>query len=79
VCGAIGAELIAEGSIKGNGVVPPEICVPHGLFRKELAKRGIITRITPPKGSARPFRGARLRRRSGTTLRARPKAGKATR
>jgi lysine 6-dehydrogenase len=49
VAGAIGAELIAAGTIAATGVVPPERCVPPGPFRKALAKRGIETTITPPE------------------------------
>ncbi len=45
--GAIGAEMIASGSIRGEGVLPPEQCVPAVAFRQELAKRGIRTAITP--------------------------------
>ena len=47
--GAIGAEMIARGEVRGEGVVPPERCVPAGPFRRELARRGIATAIVPPE------------------------------
>ncbi|HTP56180.1 MAG TPA: saccharopine dehydrogenase C-terminal domain-containing protein [Thermoplasmata archaeon] len=65
VAGAIGAELIARGEIRGVGVLPPELCVPAGPFRRELAARGIETAILPVEGPlpAQPSRAAaRLRR-----------------
>ncbi len=49
VCGAIGAEMIAEGTIRAVGVVPPEVCVPAKAFRAALAARGIETTIHPPE------------------------------
>ncbi|HTT74025.1 MAG TPA: saccharopine dehydrogenase C-terminal domain-containing protein [Thermoplasmata archaeon] len=48
VAGAIGAELIADGTISATGVVPPERCVPAAPFRAALARRGIETAIVPP-------------------------------
>ena len=47
--GAIGAEMIAGGEIAGEGVLPPELCVPAPAFRRELARRGIATSIAPPE------------------------------
>jgi saccharopine dehydrogenase-like NADP-dependent oxidoreductase len=47
--GAIGAEMIARGEVSGAGVVPPERCVPAPAFRRELARRGIETAVTPPE------------------------------
>jgi len=49
VAGAIGAELIAAGEVRGSGVIPPERCVPPGPFRAALRARGIETAITPPE------------------------------
>lgn len=49
VAGAVGAEMLAAGEIRGAGVVPPERCVPAGPFRRELARRGIETAIVPPE------------------------------
>jgi lysine 6-dehydrogenase len=49
VCGAIGAELIADGKVPGKGVLPPEICVPPAAFREALRERGIVTAISPPE------------------------------
>ena len=54
--GAIGAEMIARGEIRGEGVVPPERCVPAASFREALKRRGIETAITPPEPSL-PDRG----------------------
>jgi lysine 6-dehydrogenase len=51
VAGAIGAELIAAGTIRGAGVIPPERCVPAAEFRAALAARGIETAIVPPEPS----------------------------
>ncbi|HTT34422.1 MAG TPA: saccharopine dehydrogenase C-terminal domain-containing protein [Thermoplasmata archaeon] len=48
VAGSIGAILIADGTVRGSGVVPPEIAVPPGPFRMALTDRGIPTRISPP-------------------------------
>jgi lysine 6-dehydrogenase len=65
VAGAIGAELIADGTVTATGVVPPERCIPPGPLRAALARRGIATAIVPPenplpaewaKGSSRPSR-----------------------
>jgi saccharopine dehydrogenase-like NADP-dependent oxidoreductase len=56
VCGAIGAELLAEGAIQARGVVPPERCVPIDRFRTELRLRGIETTIDPDEGPLSPFR-----------------------
>jgi lysine 6-dehydrogenase len=53
--GAIGAEMIARGEIGGEGVVPPERCVPAPAFRAELARRGIPTSITPPEPPLPPW------------------------
>ena len=53
--GAIGAEMIARGEIRGTGVVPPERCVPAGPFRRELARRGIETTIVPPGPALSPI------------------------
>jgi len=47
--GAIGAEMIARGEIRGEGVVPPERCVPASRFREALRRRGIETAISPPE------------------------------
>jgi lysine 6-dehydrogenase len=47
--GAIGAEMIVRGEVAGEGVVPPERCVPAAGFRRELARRGIPTAIVPPE------------------------------
>ncbi|MGI0131563.1 MAG: saccharopine dehydrogenase family protein [Thermoplasmata archaeon] len=55
VGGAIGAEMIARGEIRGSGVVPPERCVPFGPFRAFLAERGIATSIAPPEPPLPPF------------------------
>jgi len=49
VAGAIGAEMIATGAIRAEGVVPPERCVPAGPFRRALSDRGIPTAIVPPE------------------------------
>jgi saccharopine dehydrogenase-like NADP-dependent oxidoreductase len=54
--GAIGAEMIARGEVRGEGVVPPERCVPAEPFRRELAKRGIATAIVPGEEPLPPFR-----------------------
>jgi saccharopine dehydrogenase-like NADP-dependent oxidoreductase len=48
VAGAIGAEFVASGEIRGAGVVPPERCVPPAPFRAALARWGIETAISPP-------------------------------
>ncbi len=59
VCGAIGAELFADGKMVGTGVVPPERCVPAGPFRAALRARGIETAICPPEPPLGPdFRAA---------------------
>jgi lysine 6-dehydrogenase len=47
--GAIGAEMIARGEIRGEGVVPPERCVPAASFRQALERRGIRTAVVPPE------------------------------
>jgi saccharopine dehydrogenase-like NADP-dependent oxidoreductase len=47
--GAVGAEMIARGEVSGEGVIPPERCVPAAPFRRELARRGIATAIVPPE------------------------------
>ncbi len=47
--GAIGAEMILRGQLRGEGVVPPERAVPAAPFRAELARRGIPTAIVPPE------------------------------
>ena len=47
--GAIGAEMIARGEIVGEGVVPPERCVPAPALRRELERRGIRTALVPPE------------------------------
>ncbi len=65
VAGAIGAELIATGSIREVGVVPPERCVPAGPFREALARRGIETAIVPPENPLPPLRKEGRRRRNG--------------
>jgi lysine 6-dehydrogenase len=54
--GAIGAEMIARGEIRGEGVVPPERCVAAETFRRELARRGISTAIVPPEPPLPPYR-----------------------
>jgi saccharopine dehydrogenase (NAD+, L-lysine-forming) len=59
VCGAVGAELLARGSMTGMGVLPPERCVPPGLFRAALGRRGIVTSVTPPESPLPPFGPAR--------------------
>jgi lysine 6-dehydrogenase len=56
VAGAIGAEMLASGAIRGAGVVPPERCVPADLFRKALGERGIETAIVPPEPPLAPPR-----------------------
>jgi lysine 6-dehydrogenase len=56
VAGAIGAELIADGSVTAVGVVPPELCIPAGPFRAALYKRGIETAIVPPENPLAPVR-----------------------
>jgi lysine 6-dehydrogenase len=56
VAGAIGAEMIARGTVRGEGVLPPERCVPPAAFRSELRRRMIETAITPPE----PTLGNRL-------------------
>ncbi|HTZ61312.1 MAG TPA: saccharopine dehydrogenase NADP-binding domain-containing protein [Thermoplasmata archaeon] len=56
VAGAVGAELIASGTIRATGVVPPERCVPAGPFRAALARRGIETAIVPPENPLPPPR-----------------------
>jgi lysine 6-dehydrogenase len=56
VAGAVGAEMIAEGTVREVGVVPPERCVPAAPFRAALAKRGIETTITPPEPPLPPPR-----------------------
>ncbi len=38
---SIVAQFIANGKMKQRGVLPPELCVPPGLFFKELKKRGM--------------------------------------
>jgi saccharopine dehydrogenase-like NADP-dependent oxidoreductase len=47
--GAVGAEMLLEGKIRGAGVLPPERVVPAEPFRAELARRGIPTAIVPPE------------------------------
>jgi lysine 6-dehydrogenase len=59
VAGAVGAELLARGKIRATGVVPPERCVPPGLFRAALARRGIETAIVPPENPLAPHRKSR--------------------
>ncbi len=54
VAGAIGAELIVSGEIRGSGVIPPERCVPAAPFRAALARRGIETAIVPPENPFPP-------------------------
>ena len=54
--GAIGAEMIARGEVPGEGVIPPERCVPAAPFRRELARRGIATAIVPPEAPLPEFR-----------------------
>jgi lysine 6-dehydrogenase len=54
VAGAIGAEMIASGEIRGEGVVPPERCVPPGPFRAALERRGIRTALVPPDAPLPP-------------------------
>lgn len=49
IAGSIGASLMAEGHAIGQGVIPPERSIPPGPFRKMLAQRGVVTRITPPE------------------------------
>jgi len=58
VAGAIGAEMIARGEIRGSGVLPPERCVPAPAFRAALARYRIETTITPvePPLPDRPLR-----------------------
>ena len=65
VAGAIGAEMIARGEVRGAGVLPPERCVPSEPFRRELAARGIETTIVPaePPLPAQPATGANRFRR----------------
>ncbi len=65
VCGAIGAEMIVDGTIAAVGVVPPEGCVPAGPFRAALAERGIETTIHPPEPplpavDPRPRKGGKM-------------------
>lgn len=55
VCGAIGAELIADGTIRARGVVPPERSVPPEPFRAALAARGIETVLAPEEGTLPPL------------------------
>jgi lysine 6-dehydrogenase len=55
VCGAIGAEMFADGLLTDRGVVPPEGCVPAGPFRAALLARGIVTVITPPESPLPPL------------------------
>lgn len=43
------AQFIANKKIKKRGVLPPELCVPSGLFFKEIAKRGMEIFITLKK------------------------------
>ncbi len=65
VAGAIGAELIATGAVAATGVVPPERCIPPGLLRDALARRGIQTTIDPREGPLPSFRdGAPARSRA---------------
>ncbi len=61
VCGAIGAELIAEGKVPGHGVLPPERCIPVEPFRAALAERGVETALNPPE----PPLGTEFRRPRG--------------
>lgn len=49
VCGAIGAEMIADGTVTQRGVLPPERCIPPAPFRAALRERGILTAISPPE------------------------------
>ncbi len=49
--GAVGAEMIARGELNGEGVLPPERCVPPAPFRRELARRGIATTIVPDEAA----------------------------
>ena len=65
VAGAIGAEMLARGEIRGAGVVPPELSVPAGPFRAALAERGIETVITPPESPLGPLRTERNGASSG--------------
>ena len=54
IAGAIGAEMIARHQVRGEGVLPPERCVPAGPFRAELARWKIETAITPPEPPLSP-------------------------
>ena len=47
--GAIGAEMVLRGELRGEGVVPPERAVPAAAFRRELRRRGILTAVVPPE------------------------------
>ena len=53
VAGSVGAILVAQGKASGPGVVPPERSIPATLFREHLARRGIVTRISPPDAPVR--------------------------
>lgn len=55
VAGAIGAEMIAQGTLSARGVVPPELAVPPEPFREALARRGIETAIVPPEKPLGPM------------------------
>jgi saccharopine dehydrogenase-like NADP-dependent oxidoreductase len=39
---SVGSQLLAEGKIKGRGVLAPEACMPSEEFIAELKKRGIL-------------------------------------
>jgi len=54
IAGAVGAELIAQGKVPGEGVLPPELCIPPEPFRAGLTKRGVDMTITPPEGPLPP-------------------------
>ena len=43
--------MLAKDEIKDRGVLPPETAVPHEIFFKELAKRGITISETIEKTS----------------------------
>lgn len=55
VAGAIGAEMIGRGTVRGAGVLPPERCVPAGPLREELARYGIETTLGPPEPPLREW------------------------
>ncbi len=39
---SVGSQLLADGKVKGKGVLAPEACMPSEEFISETRKRGIL-------------------------------------